>query len=68
MNKLIQEGNLTGLQETPNNMLSVKIYSRKSNKSEGRSKSIAEQSEHCEQVCDFYGFDPKNTTTYEEEE
>jgi len=57
-----------GLPGKPNHLLRVAIYARKSNKSEGRSRSIVEQVDSCRQVCDYYGFDPANITSYEEAE
>jgi DNA invertase Pin-like site-specific DNA recombinase len=68
MSKLIAHNNPTGLYEKTNDQLNVAIYPRKSNKSEGRSKSIDEQTAYSQQVCTNYGFDPGNITVYQEEE
>jgi len=68
MSKLIAHNNPTGLYEKTNDQLNVAIYPRKSNKSEGRSKSIDEQTAYSQQVCTNYGFDPENITVYQEEE
>ena len=68
MNKLIPDGNLTGMPNIPNNLLRVAIYPRKSNKSEGRSRSVEEQVESCQMTCKYYGLDIDNIELYEEDE
>src|SRR5450759_4493831 len=69
MRKPLRSGGTFDAPETPNNLLRVAIYPRKSNNvEEGKGKSIREQVEFCRQVCDYYKFDPENTTLYEEAE
>ncbi len=68
MNQLKPEGNLTGMPNTPNNMLRVGVYARKSNRTEGRSRSIEEQVASCPQVATYYGLDFDGATLYKEDE
>ncbi len=68
-NYVIPEGAPSyGAPQKPNRILKIAIYARKSNKSEGRSKSILEQIDFCRQVCGYYGFAEENITIYEEPE
>lgn len=68
MSKLIPMGNQFGLPDKPQSLMRVAIYARKSDKTEGKSKSLREQVESCQKVCGCYGFAPENIVVYAEEE
>ena len=68
MIEAIRTGSAMELQQLTNKLMRVAIYVRKSNKTEGRSKSIREQIDFCQKACSYYGFDSENTVIYEESE
>jgi site-specific DNA recombinase len=51
-----------------NRLLKVAIYVRKSNATEGRSKSLVEQHQACLDAAAYFCFDTNNLTLYEESE
>jgi len=56
------------LPRIPVRMMKVAIYSRKSNETEGRSKSQSQQEEHALETCEHYKFLPENIEVYHEPE
>ena len=56
------------LPRIPVRMMKVAIYTRKSNESEGKSKSQAQQAEHSLETGEHYRFEPDNITVYHDKE